>query len=120
MEHEVLAVLDPAPRLVELLRGQVVPGLVQAQLDVFADSRDVGLRNDLAQALLGGDVPAAQRATQRLRAEFGNDAVPGPAAVLLEDLRAQQAADTPGAAGRRLDANPAGVIRLSHRDGFPG
>lgn len=73
------------------------------QLDIFDDSRDVGLRNDLAQALLDGDVPAAQCAAQSLRAEFGDDAVLPPAAVLIEHLVAQRASDAPGAAGRLLD-----------------
>jgi hypothetical protein len=71
------------------------------QLDIFADSRDVGLRNDLAQALLDGDVPAAERAAQSLRAEFGEDAVLTPAAVLIEHLQAQPPA---AAAPSRLGA----------------
>lgn len=71
------------------------------QLDIFADSRNVGLRNDLAQALLAGDVAAAQRAADSLRAEFGDDVVLTPAAVLIQHLQAQPpAAATPG----RLDA----------------
>lgn len=45
------------------------------QLDIFDDSRDVSLRNDLAQALLEGDHAAAQRIAQALQAEFGADAV---------------------------------------------
>lgn len=70
------------------------------QLDIFADSRDVGLRNDLAQALLDGDVPAAQRAAQSLRAESGDDTMLTPASVLIEHLQAQP----PAAAASRLDA----------------
>lgn len=70
------------------------------QLDIFDDSRDVSLRNDLTQALLDGNVPAAQRAAQSLRAEFGEDAVLTPAAVLIEHLQAQP----PAAAPSRPDA----------------
>jgi hypothetical protein len=77
------------------------------QLDIFADSRDVGLRIDLAQALLDVDVPAAERAAQSLRAEFGDDAVLTPAAVLIQHLQAQPpAAAAPSRPGAQavLDA----------------
>ena len=43
------------------------------QLDIFDDSRDVALRNDLAQALLGGDQVAARSIADALQAEFGAD-----------------------------------------------
>jgi hypothetical protein len=43
------------------------------QLDLFADSRDVMLRNDVADALLRRDAPAAQAAWQRLVAEFPDE-----------------------------------------------
>jgi hypothetical protein len=54
------------------------------QLDIFDDSRDVALRNDLAQALLGGDPLAARRIADTLQAEFGADPVLVPAAALIE------------------------------------
>lgn len=74
------------------------------QLDIFADSRDVGLRNDLAQALLDGDGFTAQRVARDLRPACADGAVLASAAVLIEHLQAQLAADAPGASVRRLDA----------------
>jgi hypothetical protein len=70
------------------------------QLDIFADSRDVALRNDLAQALLDADVSGARRAAAALQSAFPGDAVRAPAALLIEHL---QAAQGPGAA-QRLEA----------------
>lgn len=66
------------------------------QLDIFNDSRDVVLRNDLARAVLDGDPDAAQRIADTLRAEFGNDRMLEPAAVLIEQLRRQQSLTTTG------------------------
>lgn len=86
------------------------------QLDIFADSRDVGLRNDLAQALLDGDGFTAQRVARELRAACGDGAVLASAAVLIEHLQAQQAADAPGASGSRLDAQ-AVLDARRHLDG---
>jgi hypothetical protein len=57
---------------------------MQRQLDIFEDSRDVALRNDLAQALLDGDPVAARRIADTLQAEFGADPVLAPAAALIE------------------------------------
>ena len=57
---------------------------MQQQLDIFDDSRDVALRNDLAQALLDGDPVAARRIADSLQAEFGHDPVLAPAAALIE------------------------------------
>lgn len=57
------------------------------QLDIFDDSRDVALRNDLARALLDGDADQAQHRADALRAEFGTDPVLAPAAELIEHLR---------------------------------
>lgn len=54
------------------------------QLDIFDDSRDVALRNDLAQALLDGDPLAARRIADTLQSEFGADPVLAPAAALIE------------------------------------
>jgi len=61
------------------------------QLDIFKDSADQALRNDLAEALLQGDVAAAERAAQALQDDFGGDSVLAPAATLLARLRWQQA-----------------------------
>ena len=84
---------------------------MQRQLDIFEDSRDVTLRNDLAQALLDDSPAAAQRVAETLRAEFGADPVLAPAAVLIEHLIRRQSLATPGGldlaavldARRRLD-----------------
>jgi hypothetical protein len=70
------------------------------QLDIVADSRDVALRNDLAQALLDADMSGALRAAAALQAAFPGDAALAPAALLIEHL---QAAQGPGAS-QRLEA----------------
>jgi hypothetical protein len=57
---------------------------MQRQLDIFDDSRDVALRNDLAQALLDSDPLAALRIANTLQAEFGADRMLAPAAALIE------------------------------------
>lgn len=57
---------------------------MQRQLDIFDDSRDVALRNDLAQALLDGDPLASRRIADTLQAEFGADPVLASAAALIE------------------------------------
>jgi hypothetical protein len=69
------------------------------QLDIFDDSRDVALRNDLAQALLDGDLDAARRIADTLLAEFGGDPLLAPAAELIGHLRWRQSL----AADGRLD-----------------
>lgn len=84
---------------------------MQRQLDIFDDSRDVALRNDLAQALLGGDPAAARRIADMLQAEFGADPVLTPAAALIEHQHWRRSLATPGRlevatvldARRRLD-----------------
>jgi hypothetical protein len=63
---------------------------MERQLDIFDDSRDTALRNDIAQALLRGDLLAAQRSADALHAGFGSDPMLAPAAVLIEHLRCQQ------------------------------
>ena len=73
---------------------------IMEQLDIFDDSRDVALRNDLVQALLDANVSGAQRAASALQAEFPDDAMLAPAGLLIEHLQAAQA---PGAA-QRLEA----------------
>lgn len=65
---------------------------MERQLDIFDDSRDLALRNDIAQGLLRGDWPAAQRSAAALRAEFGDDPALAPAALLIEHLRDEAAA----------------------------
>lgn len=70
------------------------------QLDIFEDSRDVMLRNDLAQALVDGRAEQASRIAAQLSAEYGADPVLAPAAELIAHLRAQQSQ-----AARRLDAD---------------
>jgi hypothetical protein len=65
---------------------------MERQLDIFDDSRDLALRNDIAQALLRGDLRAAKDSAATLRAEFGDDPALAPAAVLVEHLRGQAAA----------------------------
>jgi hypothetical protein len=69
------------------------------QLDIFEDSRDVALRNDLVQALLDGDPLAARRIADTLRAEFGADPVLAPAAALIEHQQWRQSLPAEG----RLD-----------------
>lgn len=81
------------------------------QLDIFDDSRDVALRNELAQALIDGDLAAAQRVATALAAEFGSDPVLAPAAVLIDHGHWQQSLAADGRlevaavldARRRLD-----------------
>ena len=81
---------------------------MQRQLDIFDDSRDVMLRNDLAQALLEAKVETAQRIHGALQADFAGDRALAPAAVLIEHLRWQQGLATPG----QLDAK---VLLLARR-----
>ncbi|HSW04918.1 MAG TPA: hypothetical protein VLK61_10080, partial [Aquabacterium sp.] len=71
---------------------------MEQQLDIFNDSRDLALRNDIAQAVLHGELPAAQRSAATLQAEFGGDAVLAPAAVLIEHLAWQQSTAAGGGA----------------------
>lgn len=82
---------------------------MERQLDIFDDSRDVALRNDLVQALLQGDAAAAQRIADTLRAEFDLDSVLAPAAALIQHQRWRDSLPTPG----HLDA--ATVLDARHR-----
>jgi hypothetical protein len=79
------------------------------QLDIFDDSRDVALRNDLAQALLDGDPVAARRIANTLQAEFGADPALAPAAALIEHQHWRQSL----AANGHLDV--ATVLDAGHR-----
>ena len=79
------------------------------QLDIFEDSRDVTLRNDLAQALLGGDQVAARSIANTMQAEFGADPVLAPATALIEHHHWRQSL----AADGNLDM--AAVLDARHR-----
>lgn len=81
------------------------------QLDIFADSRDVVLRNDLAQALLDGDCDRAQAIADTLAAEFGSDPALAPGRELLAHLRWRQA--SAGAPRLDLDALQAARAHLA-------
>ena len=58
------------------------------QLDIFNDSRDVMLRNDLLQALQQHDAAMAHAAWLALQREYVNDALLASAQVLLDALQA--------------------------------
>jgi hypothetical protein len=58
------------------------------QLDLFADSRDVMLRNDLAEALVREGASAASAALARLAAEYPDDATLQPAQQMVAALAA--------------------------------
>jgi len=79
------------------------------QLDIFDDSRDVALRNDLARALLDGDPLAARRIADTLQAEFGADPVLAPAAALIEHQHWRQSLAAEG----RLDVTA--ILDARHR-----
>jgi hypothetical protein len=79
------------------------------QLDIFNDSRDVALRNDLAQALFDSDSPAALRIANTLQVEFGADRMLAPAEALIEHLHWRQSL----AANGHFDA--ATVLDARHR-----
>ena len=79
------------------------------QLDIFDDSGDVALRNDLAQALLTGNPSAARTVAAALRAEFGADPVLAPAETLIEHLRWRASRAVDG----RLDRNA--LLDARHR-----
>ena len=74
------------------------------QLDIFADSRDVMLRNDLVQALLERDALTGARASARLAHEYPGDALLAPATTLLSALVESQSPDTPLADAEALSA----------------
>lgn len=56
------------------------------QLDLFADSRDVILRNQIIEALLDDNWEVAYPAWARLRSEYAEDALLAPMKVLLDAL----------------------------------
>jgi hypothetical protein len=91
------------------------------QLDIFADARDVMLRNDLVDALARRDLRASHACIDCLGAEYPADALLAPArslaAVLAgagEPLDATAGAGTPGTADRYLREHvlPAAVTVL--------
>lgn len=57
------------------------------QLDIFADSRSVVLRNGLIAAMAARDLQAARAAFDALRGEFDDDAALGPAQRLIEHMQ---------------------------------
>lgn len=61
------------------------------QLDIFADSRDTMLRNDVLRALEERDAPRAGATLHELRAECPHDAAIDPFAVLAAALRTETA-----------------------------
>ena len=82
---------------------------MQRQLDIFDDSRDLALRNDLAQALLDGDTFAALRIANTLQTEFAGDRMLAPAAKLIQHHHWRQSL----AANGHLDV--ATVLDARHR-----
>ena len=66
------------------------------QLDIFADSRDRVLLNNLADALVQGDRAASHAAIAALRSEFPDDRHLGPAILLINALDGEAlAGDSP-------------------------
>ncbi|MDE2457223.1 MAG: hypothetical protein KGL43_26835, partial [Burkholderiales bacterium] len=63
-----------------------MPDPTPQQLDLFADSRDTMLRNDLIDALVDRDAARAQAGWAALHAEFDDDPALGPARVLVDAL----------------------------------
>lgn len=59
------------------------------QLDLFRDSRDVILRNEIIAALRARDLPAIRKARTALAAEFPKDNLLDASAVLVNALEAQ-------------------------------
>ncbi len=95
------------------------------QLDIFDDSRDVMLRNDVLQALERRDAAAAARACEQLAAEYPDDASCAPCAQLVAALaQADAARDAPpfadatalAAARRPLDERVAPAARHAFGD----
>jgi hypothetical protein len=58
-------------------------------LDIFDDSRDVRLRNDLVEALLRGEAAGVDAARVALAAEFPMDATLRPSESLVRALEAR-------------------------------
>ncbi|MFM0175840.1 hypothetical protein PQR33_41785 [Paraburkholderia sediminicola] len=56
------------------------------QLDIFADSRDVTLRNDLLEQLQRRDATAARTALDRLACEYPDDGALSAMTVLVQEL----------------------------------
>jgi hypothetical protein len=106
---------EPTDGAVASQRADRVAGARRDQLDLFADSRDVALRNDLAVALLRGDAPAARRVADELARDFGGDPVLEPAATLIEELerRSRTPADACLDAARIVGLRAATIDRLA-------
>lgn len=87
------------------------------QLDIFADSRSVMLRNDALDALLNHDAAATERATQTLAGEFADDDSLPLLATLTEALKARSSApfdshEALAAAREALQALEPAALRL--------
>ncbi len=63
-------------------------GPLEGQLDLFADSRDLMLRNDLLDAVLARDALAAQRAVVALAVAYPSDPALADAPCLVRELAA--------------------------------
>ena len=83
------------------------PPSTSHQLDIFADSRDVMLRNDLVGALTQHDASAACQVLATLAASYPDDALLAPARVLLAAL-----AEPDGRPAAPVDAAGVGMARL--------
>ncbi len=81
------------------------------QLDLFAHSRDVMLRNDLVEALRARDLPAGRKARARLAAACPQDALLAPAESLLAQLGHRIRPFTEPLAASRAVAHIDGEIR---------
>ena len=75
----------PPPIQPQFLPPAAPPSAPQ-QLDIFADSQDVMLRNDVVQALQGQHAKAAQQAWQRLDQDYPQDLALAPLALLIQAL----------------------------------
>lgn len=56
------------------------------QLDIFADSRDVALRNDVVEQLQRRHAAAARRALELLAREYAQDSALSAMTVLVREL----------------------------------
>jgi hypothetical protein len=79
------------------------------QLDIFADSRNVMLRNDLVGVLTQHDASAASQALARLAADTPDDALLLPARMLLAAMVGEPSASSggPTAAAHAVDLSAA-------------
>ena len=81
------------------------------QLDIFGDSRDVMLRNDLVDALTQRQASAVLEALALLTAEFPSDMLLAPAQVLFDALIDREAGAEPWVSGAPQLAAARGHLR---------